>query len=334
LNYEDKPELPDMPMTSDLATFRAELASMQLSQRVSVDKQMSILKSMRDTDGKLEAALEHISADLQDVRNSLRDRRCFLEEVHDNFLYRAVVPVGERRRTYGSIADFPVQFFVNLQVAAKLHRQRSNQSRPHFNICEVGFGPGYSAIMFLAGTSEDCRRPSLGGGMLYEFSHECENSVHYSHDCKVSKQFILDTFGKDRVDFRFGDSGFTIPSFANSLQNKTADFCDVIHIDGEHSTVGLERDIQFMKWLAGRETIWLFDDLNMDKLRVAVDSAVSSGILKLDSNYTIFGVGESQWAFDWKTAIKKDLDSGKFHAPYKMFAVYVSGKNIDKDGAK
>merc|ERR550537_1258667 len=100
---------------------------------------------------------------------------------------------------------------MDFETVQNRFREATKAGQKDFNICEVGFGPGFSAILFLAASTDEQERTK--GGVLHEFTLDIEGSKFYKESATCSKNLIGEVFGTSRVNFYFGDSNHTGASF-------------------------------------------------------------------------------------------------------------------------
>eukprot|EP00932_Pfiesteria_piscicida_P008897 SRR837773.195.p2 GENE.SRR837773.195~~SRR837773.195.p2 ORF type:complete len:284 (-),score=104.04 SRR837773.195:42-851(-) len=128
------------------------------------------------------------------------------------------------------------------------------------NICEIGFNAGHSAAVFLNANPE-ARMISFDIG---QFPYTRGNS-----------QLMKDLF-PERFDYIEGPSQDMVPAFAEANPDVK---CDVISVDGDHSTEGTLADLANMRKLASCRNWVLMDDAGWNSTNSAWQRAKDEGIL-------------------------------------------------------
>merc|ERR1712139_112263 len=77
-----------------------------------------------------------------------------------------------------------------------------------------------------------------------------------------------------RADFRFGNSDTTIPA-----AKKENIRCDVVHIDGAHSKVGVTNDLKNLKNISNKNALILLDDYDWSGVKQAIDDVIKENNL-------------------------------------------------------
>lgn len=113
-------------------------------------------------------------------------------------------------------------------------------------VCEIGFKAGHSALFWLT-PSNKTRLVSFDIAML-----------RYS---RFMARYVKKTF-PNRLEMVWGDSNKTVPVFLRSKLAAMADFnCDVIVIDGDHSSASVLSDLRNMRPAANmRRHLIIADD--------------------------------------------------------------------------
>eukprot|EP00929_Paragymnodinium_shiwhaense_P062385 TRINITY_DN31148_c2_g1_i1.p1 TRINITY_DN31148_c2_g1~~TRINITY_DN31148_c2_g1_i1.p1 ORF type:complete len:336 (-),score=26.44 TRINITY_DN31148_c2_g1_i1:220-1227(-) len=223
-----------------------------------------------------------------------------------------------RQRTdssvWGSTLQFPTQWMSYYWVVLTQMMQGKVEA-----ICEVGMGPGYSALMLLAATTTPFaagEEPDwTRGAHFFEFDIGIQARDGYGIQKKAAHQYILDTFGPGRASFLFGDSATSVKNadgdiatkrmkdemasiYRNGTLNEGAQdlpggrgrlkglVCDVVHIDGLHTREGVLRDIRALRDVSHRDTKVLLDDVNMPELKKAIEED-ARGILRIETKVAI-----------------------------------------------
>lgn len=144
-------------------------------------------------------------------------------------------------------------------------------------ICEVGFGVGFTSTIWL----------TSGDATVYSFdlfpedgkivpSAEMGHLVDYMADCQNAGIRHL----QDKFPGRFfpikGYSDKTIPAFAKANSSVK---CDIILVDGSHTTEGTLVDFRNFKALAHKDTTVFIDDLEDARVSEAIRLAQEEKIL-------------------------------------------------------
>jgi predicted O-methyltransferase YrrM len=125
------------------------------------------------------------------------------------------------------------------------------------NVIEIGFNSGFSALLMLI------TNPNV--------HVTCFDLGEHTYVLPCYKK-IKETFG-DRIDIIIGDSRET-------LQNITNDYCDLIHIDGGHSTDVATSDIINSYRISKKGTILIMDDYDFPNLHELWDEYIDKYNLK------------------------------------------------------
>jgi len=127
-------------------------------------------------------------------------------------------------------------------------------------ICEVGFNAGHSAAIWLnANPSAHLVSFDLG-------------QFQYTHG---NAMLMKETF-PDRFNIVWGESQFAVPEFAKTHPNLE---CDVISVDGDHSTEGTLQDLINLSKIASCRNWVLMDDAGWASTNAAWQKAKDMGIL-------------------------------------------------------
>eukprot|EP00386_Alphamonas_edax_P016256 GDKI01049653.1.p1 GENE.GDKI01049653.1~~GDKI01049653.1.p1 ORF type:complete len:311 (-),score=64.65 GDKI01049653.1:40-972(-) len=127
-------------------------------------------------------------------------------------------------------------------------------------ICEIGFNAGHSAAIFLV-ANPHAKVVSFDVG---QFNYTVANA-----------NLMKDIFG-DRFFMVWGDSKLSVPSVRAELPDLR---CDVIAIDGDHSTETAFLDLMNMRELASCRNWVLFDDPGYRSTNLAWQGAKDKGIV-------------------------------------------------------
>jgi len=128
------------------------------------------------------------------------------------------------------------------------------------NICEVGFNAGHSAAVFL-NANPDARMISFDIG---QFPYTRGNA-----------QLMKELFG-ERFNYVEGPSERTVPEF---YQVNPDVKCDVVSVDGDHSTEGTFSDLANFRQLASCRNWVLMDDAGWSSTNSAWQKAKDEGII-------------------------------------------------------
>jgi hypothetical protein len=118
--------------------------------------------------------------------------------------------------------------------------EKPKDQQPQFKtVCDVGFGAGHSALLFL---------------------RERSDVTVYSFDVGLSRHFTaahdyLDGAYPDRLMLFAGDSAVTAKQMPAYFPNAK---CDIIYIDGSQSYAGAAADIANFRPLASKEHVLVF----------------------------------------------------------------------------
>jgi len=127
-------------------------------------------------------------------------------------------------------------------------------------ICEVGFNAGHSAALFL-NANPDARVIAFDIG---QFQYTLGNL-----------RLMKELFG-NRFDYVLGPSAESVPEFRRMFPDVT---CDVISVDGDHSTAGTYADlVNFLDFASCRNWV-LMDDAGWQSTNAAWQLAKDTGVL-------------------------------------------------------
>lgn len=226
------------------------------------------------------------------------------------------------RQRFGTIGDWHTQWLVYFHHT---HRAWLEHTHTHidanslgmhgsdagqvnaFRVCDIGFGPGFSSILFLTATTSGdpltTNSPWQQGAAVVNFDLGLdEEKDPYTPSKKVAYPHIYRTFGTSRFTSVTGESVSTIPAFAKAHPGFK---CDVIHIDGNHEKDGVLGDIQVCRdHLAKNTTTLLFDDLQFPQVMEAIRIANRS-LISIDHLYSEEGFPDpltaAQDQYRWRT---------------------------------
>lgn len=231
------------------------------------------------------------------------------------------------RAKWGSIGGFQSQwlaYFHWVQSAWFDHRSSMLSSSNYhgdekaeapFRICEVGFGPGLSALLFLVATTSgeptSTADPWKHGAEVINFDLGQMPGDLYGPAKAVAYRYIRNTFGQRRFRSIVGDSTKTVPEFARSHPAS----CNVIHIDGNHGHRGVLTDLRKTRALATRNTILLMDDVSMPGVRHAIDDACRQRLIRIEKVNAETGLMDSLLSSAWhaeNTPSTKQYSRGRY----------------------
>jgi len=129
------------------------------------------------------------------------------------------------------------------------------------NICDVGFNAGHSAAVFLnANPQADVYSFDLG-----QFPYTLSNAR------------LMSELFPERFNIIWGTSQTSVVEFAEIIEK---DFrCDVISVDGDHTTEGTYKDLQNFQKLASCRNWVLMDDAGWSSTNAAWQKAKDDGII-------------------------------------------------------
>lgn len=183
------------------------------------------------------------------------DRKWWEESSPENAKSLALYFDREARRyfvyTEGNIASSEKAFSMYWNVA------RGPTVR---NICEVGFNAGHSAAVFLNANPQ----ANMYSFDIGQFPYTRGNS-------KLMKEIF-----PTRFEYVSGPSEVTVPEFGQSRPDTK---CDIISVDGDHSTEGTFNDLVNFRKLASCRNWVLMDDAGWNSTNKAWQMAKDAGII-------------------------------------------------------
>merc|ERR1712217_503180 len=127
-------------------------------------------------------------------------------------------------------------------------------------ICEVGFNAGHSSAVFLNANPE---------AKVYSFD------IAQFPYTRGNARLMKDLF-HDRFEFIVGPSETSVPEFHRQRPDVQ---CDVISVDGDHSTEGTFADLANMRQMASCRNWVLMDDAGWNSTNSAWQRAKDEGII-------------------------------------------------------
>lgn len=175
---------------------------------------------------------------------------------------------GEKGEIIGNIAFHPLQ--VN-------YYHRASKRPGVKTICEVGFGPGQSSIIYLASNPG----ATVFNFDLYPFLGESPELLHIEY---VERQPMFQPKALEYINAMFpgrfhaikGNRNVSVPEFAKAHPDIK---CDLISIDGSHIPSQPFYDIYHFHALAHEKSILVLDD--MQDLYGDLERAANGGIVEL-----------------------------------------------------
>ena len=134
-------------------------------------------------------------------------------------------------------------------------------------ICEVGFGNGYSSVLFLTAAAEST--------VLSRY-HDQGAWLDGMPKTQTAGRRAIEVLFPRRFKAFPGYSDETVPKFIN---NNPGYKCDLILIDGSHASEPAYMDIKNFKPLAHNNTILLFDDVDWPGIMNATNTAIAEKII-------------------------------------------------------
>ncbi|CAE7365315.1 unnamed protein product [Symbiodinium natans] len=128
------------------------------------------------------------------------------------------------------------------------------------NICEVGFNAGHSTAIYLNANPQ---------AKVYSFD------IGQFPYTRGNAQLMQELF-PDRFEYISGPSAETVKAFAEERPDVR---CDVISVDGDHSTAGTLADLENFRKLASCRNWVLMDDAGWNSTNSAWQMAKDLGIL-------------------------------------------------------
>ncbi|CAF3669112.1 unnamed protein product [Rotaria socialis] len=177
--------------------------------------------------------------------------------------------VTSRNSITGTIAWYPSQVYYYARIVS---------SSKIKNVCELGYGAGLSALLYLTMNPE----VTLYSFDLFPVPSEqplvSETLPRQGFYQNITLDYIKES---DGLSHRFhqiaGNSNLSIPKFSNDNPNFK---CDLISIDGSHQSPQVYFDILHFRKLAKSEISVLLDDVNDASVRKDMDRAIAEGLLK------------------------------------------------------
>lgn len=147
------------------------------------------------------------------------------------------------------------------------------------NVCEVGFGCGHSATIFLSSSAQSrVISFDLFPDGATEISKDSEMGIFHEQlpiFQRAGLGFIAEAFS-GRHEAVPGNSSETIPAYVAAHPEFK---CDLIYIDGSHQEVATLSDIRNFRSLAHPDTLVLIDDLEFPAVEAAVSRAIDERTL-------------------------------------------------------
>lgn len=123
-------------------------------------------------------------------------------------------------------------------------------------VCETGFNVGHSAVTFLSALPDSAQYFGFDLGQLRRLTWEAAALLNTS-------------FFPGRVHLKYGDSAVTLPQF---VRDHPVPFrCDVISIDGHHSTKYMMSDWRAFRQMAHEGSLVFVDDINISASKSGVN---------------------------------------------------------------
>jgi hypothetical protein len=127
-------------------------------------------------------------------------------------------------------------------------------------LCETGFNAGHSAAIWMNANPE-ARMFSFDLG---QFDYTMGNG-----------EIMVSMFG-DRFELILGDSKYALPEFSRRYPDVK---CDVVSVDGDHSTEGAYADLKHFRDMASCRNWVLMDDVGWNSTNTAWQKAKDDGII-------------------------------------------------------
>jgi len=128
------------------------------------------------------------------------------------------------------------------------------------NICEVGFNAGHSAAVFMNANPE-----------AHMYSFDIGQFPYTRGNAVLMKELF-----PDRFEFILGSSTESVPTFHQVRPDVK---CDVISVDGDHSTEGTFADLKNFREMASCRNWVLMDDAGWNSTNSAWQRAKDEGII-------------------------------------------------------
>lgn len=137
-----------------------------------------------------------------------------------------------------------------------------NYAKSKNKICEIGFNAGHSLLLMLD------VNPNA------EYTLFDINMHNYTDPCL---QFIKSCYPNTTINMLYGSSSETLPKYIKTHGNK---IFDLIHIDGGHSAEIVHADFTNTLELASSDTIIIFDDYNIKKIKKYILKKIRKNIIQ------------------------------------------------------
>jgi hypothetical protein len=155
---------------------------------------------------------------VEEVSAAVRERRGLTLQ-HDASYAAAVTMMETKLGDEGYFArDFETTLFSRPYRAHFLQRLFSSEPHPS-TYCEVGFGAGHSALLFLH---------TLASGTVHSFDHGLARYTIPAHN-------YLDEAYPERMTLTLGDSAVVVPQLRHYYPDAK---CDVVYLDGSTTYEG------------------------------------------------------------------------------------------------
>eukprot|EP00434_Breviolum_minutum_P007551 symbB.v1.2.006665.t1/scaffold372.1/size218212/17 len=157
------------------------------------------------------------------------------------------------------------RYFVYTEGTIASSEKALSMSRPPRgptvkNICEVGFNAGHSTAIYLNANPE-----------AKVFSFDIGQFPYTRGNSKLMKSLF-----PERFEYISGPSAETVKAFGEERPDVR---CDVISVDGDHSTEGTLADLENFRKLASCRNWVLMDDAGWNSTNSAWQKAKDAGIL-------------------------------------------------------
>ena len=196
-----------------------------------------------------------------------------------------------RKTVTGTISWYPSQIYYYARIVSDSKIK---------NVCELGYGAGNSALLYLTINSN----VTLYSFDLFPEPNDRalvpETTPRQGWYQKVTLNHIHSSKDFSRRFYQIvGNSNTTIPKFAHEHPYLK---CDLISIDGSHRSPQVYFDIVHFKELATSDSRVILDDVNEKPVRKDMDRAIAEGLLKRheclipeqrhDENFKVFEFAE------------------------------------------
>eukprot|EP00579_Thalassiosira_antarctica_P006430 CAMPEP_0201888256 /NCGR_PEP_ID=MMETSP0902-20130614/27123_1 /ASSEMBLY_ACC=CAM_ASM_000551 /TAXON_ID=420261 /ORGANISM="Thalassiosira antarctica, Strain CCMP982" /LENGTH=291 /DNA_ID=CAMNT_0048418465 /DNA_START=129 /DNA_END=1004 /DNA_ORIENTATION=+ len=174
------------------------------------------------------------------------------------YFHMLQIRAGADFHRFGSTGTFHSQWQTNYWKARKKYIQGEVKT-----ICEAGLGSGHSGIVLLTATTNTSWYND--GATFHSFDNGLKNEPHKK---VAAYNYMKSTFG-GRVNFHFGPQSSVE---VEKVKEQDPEFtCDIVHIDADHSTAGVMKDIDAMHKVSHGSTVLLMDDYDSDGIRKALE---------------------------------------------------------------